>query len=807
MISARVRSDANGQEVLEPFGDSSLCDPQPAAGEAKHCSGDRSALRFGVERRERLLCRVELALIDERLDEHTAVQHAVHGWCGELGRGKCRPRVSLGGDQIAASEREPAAVAQADGKPAAVAGRPRLRDRGIEQRPHLGIPLGPKQRERRLREPGCEREPRPARRTRRRALSGQKRAGRKLGADLGRLVREDGDERGRRPAARVAPPDRRAARSRNVSRRRATEGAVAGSFIAGTTAAASSRSASSEWPRVERRRRAIENLDRLREALSAAEREPEHHRCFGGCRGVRRGVHGLLQVLGPVGEPGARLGHSEVEQQCRPVARRRWFGERSAQEDGLRLGSALLPRRAGGLDQPLDDPAIGGGLAGQQVLGDARVTRPVARRAARRHGGGLARALRWRAPSRCRRGRSDARTSAAGRARGSPRSPADRPPRLPRALRGPRVAPLGAGRSARGPPALARAARHAPAADGAGGEPSDRPFRTALPMPPSLSASTSSRTRNGVPRVTRRQVSTTAGSGAATEPRLQELGNGGSRQRRETDHIGGGIGRHGRKQLGIGSCLARTGRHDERDVQLFEPREQEGQVTQGRGVCPVRVVDDQAERTRRRPGSRTASRGRGGSRRRDRRPTRAEPSAAGCARKPEQAGRNAGSALQQIGALELRCLDQRRLEQADAPLRRRSCAPARFPATEARAFRPLPPPSAPPRAAPSCRSRPALRPPGTCRAPCEPRPAPTRSAPAPRSARAAVRWPRPRSCASSLLPMRGKSHLSPRQIARWAPSRKVRGVSTVRITVPAFEDRPSDPGLEHELITRRRQMT
>ena len=81
------------------------------------------------------------------------------------------------------------------------------------------------------------------------------------------------------------------------------------------------------------------------------------------------------------------------------------------------------------------------------------------------------------------------------------------------------------------------------------------------------------------------------------EPRLDKLGDGCSRQRRKTDHIGGGIGRHRRKQLGIGARLARAGRHDERDVQLFEAREQEGQVAQGRGVCPVRVVDDQAERT------------------------------------------------------------------------------------------------------------------------------------------------------------------------------------------------------------------
>jgi hypothetical protein len=34
-----------------------------------------------------------------------------------------------------------------------------------------------------------------------------------------------------------------------------------------------------------------------------------------------------------------------------------------------------------------------------------------------------------------------------------------------------------------------------------------------------------------------------------------------------------------------------------------------------------------------------------------------------CTRKPEEAGRDAGRGLQQIGALELRCLGQRRLEE------------------------------------------------------------------------------------------------------------------------------------------------
>ena len=54
---------ANGQKVLEPFGDAALFDPQPAAGEAKNCGGDRSALCFGVERFERLFLVLELALI------------------------------------------------------------------------------------------------------------------------------------------------------------------------------------------------------------------------------------------------------------------------------------------------------------------------------------------------------------------------------------------------------------------------------------------------------------------------------------------------------------------------------------------------------------------------------------------------------------------------------------------------------------------------------------------------------------------------------------------------------------------------
>ena len=103
------------------------------------------------------------------------------------------------------------------------------------------------------------------------------------------------------------------------------------------------------------------------------QRVGQHDRCVGDRCGVRRGFHGSLQVLGPAGEPGARLGHSEVEQQSVLVVWRWWFSERSAQEDGLRLGSAALSCFASGLDEPLDDPAIAGGFGGQQVVGDPLV--------------------------------------------------------------------------------------------------------------------------------------------------------------------------------------------------------------------------------------------------------------------------------------------------------------------------------------------------------------------------------------------------------------------------------------------------
>jgi hypothetical protein len=151
-------------------------------------------------------------------------------------------------------------------------------------------------------------------------------------------------------------------------------------------------------------------------------------------------------------------------------------------------------------------------------------------------------------------------------------------------------------------------------------------------------------------------------SRSPTELCLEELDDGGSRQRSETDHIGGGIGRQPREQLSICAHFVRAGRDYERDVQLFEPSEQERQVPHGRGVCPVRIVDHQEERARRgevraQPVEAVEDRKRGVDARRGLTIRRRS------AREPEQVGRHTGSGLQQIGTLELRCLDQRRLEQ------------------------------------------------------------------------------------------------------------------------------------------------
>ena len=245
------------------------------------------------------------------------------------------------------------------------------------------------------------------RRIRRRAVSGQKRAGRKLRADLGRLVREDGGERRDGKAAQAVPADRRQparatshgggpprarSRGRSSRRRRPRPRAAARARTRRESSADEARSSTSTASR---------------KALGAAEREREHHRCVAAAAASRRSIDGPLQVLLPVGSPALASAIPSSSSSARLVGRRRWLLERAAQEHRLRLGRSLPCRRTRGLDQALDDPVVAGGLARRAGARRRAPTRPAARRAAVRRGGGPARAPRWRAPSRSRCGRSD----------------------------------------------------------------------------------------------------------------------------------------------------------------------------------------------------------------------------------------------------------------------------------------------------------------------------------------------------------------------------------------------------------------
>ena len=82
------------------------------------------------------------------------------------------------------------------------------------------------------------------------------------------------------------------------------------------------------------------------------------------------------------------------------------------------------------------------------------------------------------------------------------------------------------------------------------------------------------------------------------QPRLHKPGYRCSRQRSGADHFSGRIGHHRREQPSVGAHLARARGQDECNVQLFESRQQEGQVAQRGSICPMRVVDDDAKRIR-----------------------------------------------------------------------------------------------------------------------------------------------------------------------------------------------------------------
>ena len=164
-----------------------------------------------------------------------------------------------------------------------------------------------------------------------------------------------------------------------------------------------------------------------------------------------------------------------------------------------------------------------------------------------------------------------------------------------------------------------------------------------------------------------------------SEPRVDKLGDGRARQRkRDGSHRRRDRSSPSSSSSSIGALLPRAGRHDERGVQLFEAREQEGQVTQGRGVGPVRVVDDHAKRTRSgqvraQPVEAVEDRERGIDARGGRAVGRAVRPEARAGRPPRRqrlrGDRRARPPMPRPAAART----------ADAPLRRRNRAPARSP--------------------------------------------------------------------------------------------------------------------------------
>ena len=64
------------------------------------------------------------------------------------------------------------------------------------------------------------------------------------------------------------------------------------------------------------------------------------------------------------------------------------------------------------------------------------------------------------------------------------------------------------------------------------------------------------------------------------------------------DHVGERIARDGREQPRIAAVLAGAGGDDERDGQFVEACQNEGQEAERRGVGPMRVIHDDAQRRR-----------------------------------------------------------------------------------------------------------------------------------------------------------------------------------------------------------------
>ena len=279
--------------------------------------------------------------------------------------------------------------------------------------------------------------------------------------------------------------------------------------------------------RIERRGGTIENLDRLREALGTEKRECQHPGRAGGSRSVRRDVHRPLQMLGPAEETREGLGQFPAPAVIR-AGQSGGGGSSSARrrKTAADSGAPFRSGRARGFDQSIDDPTVGGRLAVQQVLGDALGPS----RLLSQQSGGLSVGLRTLSARELRidaaeDDRVDERQRPAGLEDPRRRQQVGRVGRVGlvetrQSRRLKKVALLEHRQRPSEPPDMLRGAdRSRSRIDRPTVRPPIRSTWGAASavgaIPSSLRASTSSRTRNGVPRVARRQASTKSASGAA----------------------------------------------------------------------------------------------------------------------------------------------------------------------------------------------------------------------------------------------------------------------------------------------------
>ena len=562
------------------------------------------------------------------------------------------------------AQQQPRALGQAHAEEGGIARRAALGDAGVERDLRLGVRIGPHERDRRLGEPRQVGRLGDDPRARGERALGERDAGRR------RLVGVDGDERRHRQDlardVRVVGGAAHGAHARGQARRRrGVEHPGAGGHRLEQHARAA---AVVGQPRGGQ----VDDLDRLGDLLAAAEdvgqdeRGAEAHVVVAGrLRAPRAGGPRPRAGRRSPRPPRARAGSGRAR---RAPAARPGRGAGSWPPTPGRRGARRRARR-----RSAAPPSTRRRPARSPAGARPRARRcPRARRAARRRGGGRACARPAAPPRGSPRARSGARRPAGAAGRGCSRRPGGRPPRPPRRRRRRRGRPPARARRSPAPPPPGRAARRpagrrlrrtsiarptvrAPRA-------STRGASAAVgATPSSRSASTSSRTRKGTPPVVRRQAAAKSGSGARPRPVLDEAPDRAGRERRRAQHARERIGEQEREQRRGGALGLRARGHHERERQLLQPRQQEGQEAQGGRVGPVRVVDGEHERAvaaevRAQPveAVQHGERRVGG---RHLLPVRAR------ARQPQQPPGHAGRPLEQVVAGAGRDLGQGRLEQ------------------------------------------------------------------------------------------------------------------------------------------------